>query len=317
MSRRSESSPTAGGFGPLSSLADRLVGPYADQVHDPIAYHLLPADLWDDADPNEPLRVPSLEAEGFVHLTHRMVDLIEVANSLYRYDPRPHVVLTVRLASLASPWRYDGDERFPHVYGPLDRAAVTEVRPIARNVDGRFLPIERPDPRRRPDMQALLRAVADAGVSFVVVGSGGATLLGADLDPGDLDLCVATNDDNLDRVGAALEAVGARPRVSVPGWVTPDESAAWRPARTGASLELLFETRHGDLDILFASLGPDGRTEIPFEEVVRSAVTVQVDGRPIRVASPEHLLASKLAARRPKDLRARAALERLVADATP
>ena len=285
-------------------------------MHDPVAYHLLPVELWDAADPNEPLRVPS-EAEGFVHLTHRMVDLIEVGNSLYRDDPRAHVVLTVRLASLASPWRHDGDERFPHVYGPLDRAAITEVRPIGRADDGGFLPVERPDLRQRPDIPALLGAVDAAGVAFVVVGSAGAALLGADLDPGDLDLCVATDNANLDRVGAALRAVDARPRVSVPGWVTPDEAAAWRPEGTAESLELLFETRHGDLDILFASLDADGRTEIPFEEVARSAVTVAVHGRPIRVASAEHLLASKLAARRPKDIRAREALERLVAQARP
>ena len=286
-------------------------------MHNPVAYHLLPAPLWEAADPAAPLRVSSLETDGFVHLTHRMTDLVEVANSLYRDDPRPHVVLTVRLASLTSPWRYDGDERFPHVYGPLDRAAITEVRPIERDDDGVYLPIERPDSRQRPDVAALLHAAGDAGVSFVVVGSGGAALLGADLDPGDLDLCVATDDANLGRVGVALEAVGARPRVSVPGWVPPDEAAAWRPSRTAESLELLFETRHGDLDILFASLGPDGRSEIPFEELVGSAVTVELDGRRVRVASPEHLLASKVAARRPKDLRAREALERLVADAGP
>jgi uncharacterized protein (DUF952 family) len=52
------------------------------------------------------------------------------------------VVLTIVLDRLSSPWRYDGDERYPHVYGPLDRDAITEVRPIPRAADGTFLPIE-------------------------------------------------------------------------------------------------------------------------------------------------------------------------------
>jgi len=297
-------------------VCPRHAGGYPSPVHDPVAYHLIPADLWAAAAPAEPLRVASLGAEGFVHLTHRMADLVEVANTFYQHDRRPHVVLTVRLASLTSPWRYDGDERYPHVYGPLDRTAITEVRPIPRGPGGRFLPIERPDPRRRPDMPALLAALVDGAGAFVVVGSGGAALLGADLVPGDLDVCVATDVANLERLGAVLVSVGARPRVSVPGWVTDDEAAAWRPVPSPESLELLFETAHGDLDVLFASLAPDGRGEVQYPELAPSAASVEIAGRTVSVASPDHLLASKLAARRPKDLRAREALERLVAEAS-
>ena len=89
-----------------------------------------------------PFRPASLATEGFVHLTQRMADLVDVANALYHAEIGPHVVLTIELGDLASPWRYDGDERYPHVYGPLDRAAILEVRPIARDAAGAFLPIE-------------------------------------------------------------------------------------------------------------------------------------------------------------------------------
>jgi len=115
---------------------------YPDPVHNPVAYHLIPAEAYERADPVEPLRVASLEDEGFVHLTHGLIDLVDVANRYYRSDPRPYVVLSVRLASLTSPWRYDGDERYPHVYGPLDRDAIADVRPIDRASDGTFLAIE-------------------------------------------------------------------------------------------------------------------------------------------------------------------------------
>jgi uncharacterized protein (DUF952 family) len=121
-------------------------------TRDPIAYHLAPATAWSDTREGEPFRPMSLETDGFVHLTHRMSDLVDVANSLYRHDPGPHVVLTIALWWLSAPWHYDGDDRYPHVYGPLDRRAITEVRPIARDAQGAFLPIERPDERRYPDL---------------------------------------------------------------------------------------------------------------------------------------------------------------------
>ena len=107
----------------------------------PIAYHLVPAAAWSAAPAAEPFRPVSLETEGFVHLTHRMADLVEVANLFYRAEAGPHLVLTVVLERLSAPWRYDSDERYPHVYGPLDQAAVTEVRAIHRDPLGAFLPI--------------------------------------------------------------------------------------------------------------------------------------------------------------------------------
>ena len=112
-----------------------------------IAYHLVPSAAWEAAPKDAPFRPASLPAEGFVHLTHRMADLVDVANALYRDEIGPHLVLTVELDDLVSPWRYDGDERYPHVYGPLDRAAIAEVRSIARDATGAFLPIGRLDLR--------------------------------------------------------------------------------------------------------------------------------------------------------------------------
>jgi uncharacterized protein (DUF952 family) len=104
-----------------------------------VAYHLVPAAAWEAAGRDAPFRPASLGTEGFVHLTHRMDDLVDVANAFYRDEAGPHVVLTVVLARLGAPWRYDGDRRFPHVYGPLDRAAVVEVRSIGRDASGDFV----------------------------------------------------------------------------------------------------------------------------------------------------------------------------------
>ena len=107
-----------------------------------VAFHLVPAAAWDASPHREPFRASSLASEGFIHLTHGLPDLVDVANAFYRDEAGPHVVLTIDLGRLTSAWRYDGDERYPHVYGPLDRAAITDVRPIPRAADGAFLPIE-------------------------------------------------------------------------------------------------------------------------------------------------------------------------------
>jgi uncharacterized protein (DUF952 family) len=281
-------------------------------LKNPIAYHLVPAETWEAALAAEPFRAASLAEEGFVHLTHRMVDLVEVANAFYRADARPHVVLTIALRWLKSPWRYDGDDRYPHVYGPLDRDAITEVRPIERAADGAFLPIERPDVRRPPDMLVLLERLAAREVRFIVVGSSGAALLGADVVPGDLDVCPAGDPANLSRLAAVITDLGARPRVAVPGWVTLEEAAAYVAEPTDTSLDYLFETPFGDLDIVLGALGPAETDRFDYDDLVSRAVRVDVGGRPIDVASPADLLASKAGAGRPKDIRARAELERWV-----
>ena len=103
------------------------------------AYHLVPVDLWEATPAEEPFIAASLEDEGFVHLTHDWQDLIDVANRYYREDPRSFVALGIFLHRLTAPWRYDGDRRFPHVYGPIDRAAIVSVDPMIRADDGTFL----------------------------------------------------------------------------------------------------------------------------------------------------------------------------------
>jgi uncharacterized protein (DUF952 family) len=291
--------------------------PYPSAVtepRDPIAYHLVPAEAWEAAPGDEPFRAASLDEEGFIHLTHAMVDLVDVANTFYQDDPRPHVVLTLARRWVSAPWRYDGDARYPHVYGPLDRAAITEVRPIPRDADGTYLPIERPDNRVRPDVPALLARLIDGGVEFVVVGSAGAALLGAEIEPGDLDISPDLDPANLGRLAGVLSAIDARPRIGIPGWVSEEDRAAWRPEPILESLDYDFDTALGDLDLIVRPLGPLPTDDLAYATLIGSARIVRVGGRAVAVAAPDDLVASKLGSRRPKDVRVRDELERLAAD---
>jgi uncharacterized protein (DUF952 family) len=281
------------------------------RLPDPIAYHLVPIEAWEAAPADRPFRAASLDEEGFIHLTHRMVDLVEVANVFHRDDPRPYFVLTIARRWVTAPWRYDGDDRYPHVYGPIDRAAITEVRPIERDPDGTFHAIERRDNRLPPDIPALLTHLLDAGVEFVVVGSAGAALLGADVEPGDLDICPDLAPPNLERLASAMAAIEARPRIGIPGWITDEERASYRPEATLASLDYDFDTSLGDLDLIVRPLGPNASDALSYADLIGSASVVEIEGRRIRVAAPGALVGSKLGAGRPKDLRVQDALKGL------
>jgi uncharacterized protein (DUF952 family) len=286
--------------------------PDLNELRNPIAYHLVPVEIWDAAPDRAPFRVPSLDDEGFIHLTHGMADLVDVGNRYYRADPRRYNALTIALRWLSSPWRYDGDERYPHVYGPLDRAAITEVRPISRDGDGTFRPIERADNRLPPDIPGLIARLLDAKVDFVVVGSAGAALLGANIEPGDLDISPDLDPANLARLAAVLGELEARPRMGIPGWITEEERAAWRPEPTLDALDYDFDTALGDLDLIVRPLGRKPSDDLAYAALIGTARLVDVGGRTVQVADAEHLVASKLGSRRPKDLRVREELQLIV-----
>jgi uncharacterized protein (DUF952 family) len=106
-------------------------------------YHLVPVETWAPADPGGSYEATSLAVEGFVHCTDGMTEMVATANRHYRDDPRAFVVLTVDLDASGSSWRIE-DERgiYPHVFGPIARAAILRVVPAPRAADGKFLPFE-------------------------------------------------------------------------------------------------------------------------------------------------------------------------------
>ncbi len=112
--------------------------------------HLVARDAWEAADPSAAYRHPSLEGEGFIHCTDGDEAMAATANRHYRDARGEFVVLTLDLDATGSPWRYDEpDVPYPHVYGPIDRAAILAVRPMPRTADGMFLPPHPGQPRPR------------------------------------------------------------------------------------------------------------------------------------------------------------------------
>jgi hypothetical protein len=169
--------------------------------------------------------------------------------------------------------------------------------------------------RTPPRIDALARALASQDVRHVVFGSAGALLHGADLAPGDLDICPALDERNLERLARALTHLDARPRV-IEGWMTEKASCAWTPAPLRlAQFDHLFETRFGDLDVVPYPYGPNGSSDrFDFDRLDADASSVSVAGVLVRVASIDDLIASKMSRRRDKDITALPALSRLLDD---
>jgi uncharacterized protein (DUF952 family) len=108
-----------------------------------LTYHLTPRSWWDVADPDAPLRAPSLETEGFIHCTDGPNEMVATANRHYSAEPGAFVVLTVDLDAITSRWRVEDPGRiYPHIFGPIDRSAIVAVVDAPRGPDGRFLPFE-------------------------------------------------------------------------------------------------------------------------------------------------------------------------------
>ncbi len=106
-------------------------------------YHLVPEEVWTAQAGEAVYRPERFGDEGFIHCTDGEVNLLAVANTFYHGDKRPHVVLVIDLERVAAPVRYEDPERiFPHIYGPLNREAVVEVRRAVRLADGSFSGVE-------------------------------------------------------------------------------------------------------------------------------------------------------------------------------
>ncbi len=84
----------------------------------------------------------SLAEEGFVHAAFAH-QLAGVAARYYRDVTEPLVLLAIDETRLAAPWRVEsapgGEEGFPHVYGPVEVAAVTAVTAIERDGAGELI----------------------------------------------------------------------------------------------------------------------------------------------------------------------------------
>ena len=105
-------------------------------------FHLVAGEVWEAQRAHDTYVPEAFAADGFVHCTDGETTVIDTANRYYRDNPHAYVVLTIDVDALSSEVKYeDAASIFPHVYGPIETAAVREVRDVRRAADGTFLPL--------------------------------------------------------------------------------------------------------------------------------------------------------------------------------
>jgi uncharacterized protein (DUF952 family) len=108
-----------------------------------LTYHLTPKAWWHAADQDAPLPSPSLASEGFTHCTDGAAEMVATANRHYAAVSGAFVIVTVDLDRVTSAWRVEDPGRiYPHIFGPIDRAAIVAVIDAPRAADGTFLPFD-------------------------------------------------------------------------------------------------------------------------------------------------------------------------------
>lgn len=157
-------------------------------------------------------------------------------------------------------------------------------------------------PAFRPE--GIFEALSRHQVRYVLIGGLAATLHGSPLVTQDVDICPASDDDNLPRLSAALRDLDARV------WSDREPEGVPSPADPSALAQgrlWNLVTRFGRLDLSFLPSGTQG-----FPDLAREAVTFRLDDLEIPTASLLDVIRSKEAAGRERDRQALPTLRKLL-----
>lgn len=118
------------------------------QPSDHSVFHIATRSQWEDAQHRETYRAETLESEGFIHCS-TVHQVLPVANALFR-GHQDLVLLLIDPSKVLAPLVYEAgtsvggtsvgeaSERYPHLYGPLNREAILAVYDLLPDAQGRF-----------------------------------------------------------------------------------------------------------------------------------------------------------------------------------
>ena len=152
------------------------------------------------------------------------------------------------------------------------------------------------------DFKALLRALSEGGVDFILVGGVAATVHGSARLTLDVDVVYGRSPANLERLVATLAPHRPYLRGAPPGL-----PFRWDTATLQRGLNFTLTTAIGDLDLLGEIPGGGG-----YDALLAASMRIQVFGVVVRCLTLERLIEVKRAAGRPKDLEAIAELEAIL-----
>lgn len=141
------------------------------------------------------------------------------------------------------------------------------------------------------DFFGVLEDLIRREVQFVLIGGLAARLHGSPTVTVDVDICPARDKENLERLVGALRAMDAQLRS-----VNETVPFTLDVETLEGSMNLTLMTSRGALDVLGEPAGTDG-----YRELAANAITLDVEGLPLKVASLDDLMRMKEASGRPKD----------------
>ncbi|MGA7936766.1 MAG: DUF952 domain-containing protein [Kovacikia sp.] len=103
-----------------------------------LIFHITARSDWQQAQQTGIYQADSLETEGFIHCS-TPAQVIRTANTFF-VGQSGLVLLCINPELVQPEIRYeaaDGD-RFPHIYGPLNLNAVTQVLALEPDAEGKF-----------------------------------------------------------------------------------------------------------------------------------------------------------------------------------
>lgn len=160
------------------------------------------------------------------------------------------------------------------------------------------------DRQRSFDPVEICAVLESEGVHFVIIGGFAALIHGSPLPTEDVDVVPARDWENLERLARALERLDAQIRTSGEPVATNIDAAFI--SNMPHMLNLV--TKHGDVDLTFT---PAGQLTDYEQWHARSRPAQLREGLVVAVAALDDIIASKVAADRPKDHRALPYLESL------
>jgi predicted nucleotidyltransferase len=149
------------------------------------------------------------------------------------------------------------------------------------------------------DFAALLRALDDGGVDYILVGGVAATAHGSARLTQDVDIVYSRSLDNLERLVAALAPFAPYLRGAPPG--LPFQ---WSVETLRNGLNFTLTTAIGDLDLLGEIVGGGS-----YQQLLKDTIELPLFGMACRCVTLRRLILLKRAAGRPRDLDAIAELE--------
>ncbi len=100
---------------------------------------MTPVEIWEAQRESVHYRPEAFDAEGFIHCTDNIDELVAVGNRYYQEDPRNWIAVEIDCDGVAASKVYeDALRKFPHIYGPLETAAIRRVANLERSEDGTF-----------------------------------------------------------------------------------------------------------------------------------------------------------------------------------